>query len=196
MPRDIETLINEYDDQHHPLAAGIELRELKPLARALSARLAPPTLPPTLRSGGLRRSGDLRPRRRLDFSVESLNALQPAAVRYARQAPLALLPQTKRAGQAAPRRQPFSDEEHLRIVRELAAYLGCVFLRAVDGTWHNPGRLWLVAVVKQGSILIVENGQASHWSRWGVWVGQAAAQTWQAALAGKTNGVDLRTFRG
>ncbi len=160
MPIQIRDLIEDYYNQHHPLARGIELAELMPLAKAFQSRVA---------------------QTNLDFSSDSVNRLQSTATRYAQQTD---------GG-----KQRFADEDHLRITREMAAYLGSVMLQALDGKWENRGCLLDIAVVKEGKIEFVEDGVRGLYHRWGIWVGRVAVKAWEVALSGKADMLEFIMWR-
>ena len=106
---------------------------------------------------------------RLHISNAGMKRLPAAARAYAR-----------RAAGGAP---PFTDEDHLRITREIAAYLGCVALQFGKTTWVNPGSLLEVAAETRGD-LVVDNRRVG---RLLMNIGCLAAVVWDSAVYGNAH---------
>lgn len=178
----IHALILRYADQHHPLAAGFDKAEVPLLTVGLFGRMA--------QAGqGLRTSwADVR---------HLLNALEnyvfwatgrgQPPITYA---PLVdhLPPGTSPAPLPGPKRIGFTDEDHLTIVREIAAWHGnALMLLHPNSAWRNPGSLLDVAVEATGNIP-VDDGRTVH--RMLMTVGYMSAVIWDHAVYGNAHHYD------
>src|SRR5512140_1546610 len=107
---------------------------------------------------------------RLDVSAAGMGRLPDAARAYAR-----------RATHGGHR---FTDEDHLRITREIAAYLGSCSLRGPYATWQNPGSLLEVAVELRGKFRVLDGTDYKRATRLVMNMGCQAANIWDFAVYG------------
>ena len=108
-----------------------------------------------------------------ELAQEGLEGLRRAATAYAQH--------------AAQRGQPFTEEDHLRIIRELAAFHGSRLLQDSGGKWDNPDSLLNLAVADPRLCMFRSDTGEYKVRRLAYHVGWMAAKIWETALAGDSD---------
>jgi hypothetical protein len=93
------------------------------------------------------------------------------------------------------RGENFSDEELVRLVREIAAYIGQVLVKHTGGRWRNLGSLYGTEVVFDGPWEVVKGLERRTFSEGAVFImGDEAAWAWDEIVEGKKPNL-YRTYR-
>jgi hypothetical protein len=80
--------------------------------------------------------------------------------------------------------EAIGDVETIQLVREVAAYIGQVFVVNTRGQWRNSGDLWGTEIVLAGPVEGVKTGEVRQYRNSVASLGQIAASTWDAVIAG------------
>mgnify|MGYP000409707098 CR=1 FL=1 len=77
--------------------------------------------------------------------------------------------------------QQLTDDETVRFVREIAAYIGTVLMKHADATWRGGRSLWDTHVGVIGRVKLIDGSQ-KYYSSGGMWLGlgNQAASAWDA----------------
>ena len=95
------------------------------------------------------------------------------------------------AQNAVPSARPFTDEDHLSIVRGLTAYIGRVMCKAADGMWVSGKCLLDVGFIEAGNTVMQRGSERKTVTRIFLCAGCFAADIWEAALSGNSNPIDI-----
>jgi len=125
---------------------------------------------------------------RLGTSSKELN-LSPTSLKRLEQRLVALHQSMQERG------ENFSDEELVRLVREIAAYIGQVLVKHTGGRWRNLGSLYGTEVVFDGPWEVVKGLERRTFSEGAVFImGDEAAWAWDEIVEGKKPNL-YRTYR-
>jgi hypothetical protein len=117
-------------------------------------------------------------RQRLGASTQELD-LSPASLKRLEQRLINLHQAMQEQGQT------FSDEELVRLVREIAAYVGQVLLIHAEGKWQTMSSLWNTEVVFEGPVEGVKGKEVRVYPVRVFSLGNIAASSWDATKVGK-----------
>ena len=80
--------------------------------------------------------------------------------------------------------QIFTDEELVQLVREIAAYIGKVFVTHAGGKWETVKTLWGTEIVFEGPVEAVKGKEIRVYPKSVSSLGNIAASTWDAITVG------------
>jgi hypothetical protein len=86
----------------------------------------------------------------------------------------------------------FTEEEIATLIREIAAYVGIVFIKHSRGKWRTTGSLWGTEIFFEGPVYSVKEGTVRTAKSGVVSLGQLASSTWTALQYG----VEPKLYKG
>lgn len=104
----------------------------------------------------------------LDFTPESLKQLENLLLEYSITNSI----------------QEFSDDEIIRFIREIGAYIGKVFVLHAYGKWEPIGSLWSTNIIFEDNVIIVKNGCRRNVPSIAISLGGLGATTWDMLSMG------------
>ncbi len=105
----------------------------------------------------------------LDFSPESLKRLENLLLDYGITNDI----------------QEYSDDEIVRFIREIGAYVGKVLILYAYGKWKTIGSLWSTYIVFEDKVKIDKNGHRRNVPSIAISLGGLGATTWDMLSMGK-----------
>jgi hypothetical protein len=145
-----------------------------PLGRAIKAEEVPELIEALRRRLGCTAE-------ELDLSPESLKRLEPQLIS---------LHQAMETGQV-----PASEEDVVRLIREVAAYLGQVMVVNLHGEWAERPSLWSSDVIIPLPVETIKGGEASVCPVRGFPAGHYAAYFWDLIGTGQEKGGLWRLYK-
>jgi hypothetical protein len=95
------------------------------------------------------------------------------------------------AKEVARRGKQFTDEDHLRIIREFVGRLGWNYLIAMGGTWLQGSCLLEASVGEERRLVVRRGAEQKTVTRMTTSIGYLATDVWHAAFTGSDEPVDL-----
>jgi hypothetical protein len=126
-------------------------------------------------------------RQRLGVSSKELD-LSPSSLKLLEQRLIDLHQSMQKRG------EPFSDEELVCLVRQIAAYIGEVLVRHTGGEWAKAQTLWGTEVVFKGPWVVIKGHKFVSSYPTHFIIGSEAASAWDEIAEGRKPNL-YRTYR-